>query len=85
MKLSAKDLPALILIVAVIGLCLLFDLVDFDLSHMLGNAAIAVVAATIGVLLGRNSSKANDWADEWVERAKAAERKLREHGISPPR
>ena len=59
----------------------------FSLAPMplLGNALVAVLAVYMGVVLGRRSSSANQYADRITARLRAAEAKLREHGISLPR
>lgn len=84
-KLTYNDIPALAIAAVLVALGILFDLIDLDISHLIGNALLVVSAATVGVLLGRRSDTANAFADTWSARAKAAEAKLREHGIILPK
>lgn len=62
----------------------LFDFIDLDFSHLVGNGLVAVAAGTIGVLLAGRSQKARDFADDMYHRAKAAAAELRKHGIKLP-
>lgn len=56
----------------------------FSLTHLIVYACIAILFYLLGVLGARRSTKANAYADELYVRAKAAEGKLREHGIELP-
>lgn len=57
----------------------------FDFMHLAVYTAIAILFYLLGVLGARRSKKANAYADALYMRAKAAEAKLREHGIEIPR
>lgn len=85
MNYSMSNFVLGILAIALLAVGAMLGLFSLAPMPLLGNVLVAIVAAYLGVMLGRRSSSANQYADRITERLRAAEAKLREHGISLPR